>query len=90
MLECVARRRRKIRVFLAFPYNPYYPEPCKRFALQNLLKPGEDILIGKDYWDYLGENTFEELLELFDSVGKAYKEKIASKINEVAQTKMNI
>lgn len=91
LLEWVARKRKRIKVFLAFPYNPYYPKPYERFTLQNLLKPGEDILIGKDYWDYLGgENTFEELLGLFDSVGKAYKEKIASKINEVAQTKMNI
>ena len=91
LLEWVARKRKKIKVFLAFPYNPYYPKPYERFTLQGLVKPGEDILIGKDYWNYLGGgNTFEELLELFDFVGKAYKEKIASKINEVAQTKMNV
>ena len=91
LLEWVARKRKKIKVFLAFPYNPYHPKPYDRFTLQNLLKPGEDILIGKDYWDYLGgENTFEELLELFDYIGKAYKEKIADKIDEVARTKMDV
>jgi hypothetical protein len=91
MLEWVARKRKKIKVFLAFPYNPYHPKPYERFTLQGLLEPGEDILIRKDYWDYLGgKSTFEELLELFDSVGKAYKEKIASKIDEVARTKMNV
>ena len=91
LLEWVARKRRKIKVFLVFPYNPYHPRPYGRFTLQGLLKPGEDLLIGKDYWDYLGgKNTFVELLELFDSVGKAYKQKIADKIDEVAQSKMNI
>jgi hypothetical protein len=91
LLEWVARKRKKIKVFLAFPYNPYYPKQYERFTLQNLLKPGEDILIGKDYWDYLGgADTFEELLELFDSVGKAYKEKISSKISEIAETKMSV
>jgi hypothetical protein len=84
----VARRRRKIKVFLAFPYNPYYPNPYVRFTLQGLLKAGEDLLIGKSYWDYLGgENTFEEVLDLFDTVGKKYKEQIAEKIKEVATSK---
>jgi len=90
LLEWVARRRKKIKVFLAFPYNPYYPHPYERFALQGLLEPGKDLLIGKDFWNYLGEdNIFEEILELFDSVGKIYKEKIAEKIREVAQSKMD-
>jgi len=88
-LEWVARRRKAIRVFVALPYNPYYPNPYDRFTLQGLLKPGEDLLIGDDYWDYLGGvNTFTELLEVFDSVGKKYKKQIADKIDEVAKSKL--
>jgi hypothetical protein len=91
LLEWVARKRKKIKVCLALPYNPYFPEPYNRFTIQGLLKPGKDILIGKDYWDYLsGDNTFEDLLELFDVVGKKYKAQISNKISEVAQSKMNI
>jgi len=91
LLEWVARKRKKIKIFLAFPYNPYYPKPYDRFTLQGMLKPSEDILIGTDYWDYLGgENTFDELLALFDHVGKMYKMRIAEKITEVAQSKMKI
>jgi len=90
LLEWVARRRKPVKVFVAFPYNPYYPHPYERFTLQGLLIPGKDILIGEDYWDYLGgKDTFEELLDLFDTVGKRYKEQIAQKIKEVAQLKMN-
>jgi len=60
-------------------------------TVQGLMKPGADLLIGEEYWNYLGgHNTFEELLQLFDEMGKAYKERIAEKIREVAQTKMNI
>jgi len=91
LLEWVARKRTFIKVFLAFPYNPYHPKPYERFTLQGLLKQGEDFLIGKQFWDYLGgENTFVEILELFDSVGKSYKESIADKIKEVADTKIDI
>ncbi len=91
MLEWIARRRKNIRVFLVFPYNPYYPQTYERFTLQGLLKPNEDLLIGSDFWDYLGgKNTLDELLVLFDAVGKKYKEKIADKIKQVAESKMKV
>ena len=91
LLEWIARKRKRIKVFLAFPYNPYYPNPYGRFTMQGMLKQGEDLLVGKEYWDYLGgDNTYEELLDLFDSVGKACKESITSKVREVAHSKMNI
>jgi len=90
LLEWVARRRSLIKVFLAFPYNPYHPQPYERFTEQGVLDRGKEFLIGKEYWDFLGgENTFEELLTLFDDVGKKFKEKIRNKIQEVAKSKMS-
>jgi len=89
LLEWVARRRKPVKVFLAFPYNPYYPQPYERFTEQGVLEKGKEFLIGKEYWDFLGgEKTFEDLLELFDFVGKTFKEKIQQKIKEVAKEKM--
>lgn len=89
LLEWVARRRNPVKTFLAFPYNPYHPQPYERFTEQGVLDRGKEFLIGKEYWDFLGgENTFEELLVLFDDVGKKLKEKIQTKIHEVAMTKM--
>ena len=88
-LEWVARRRRPVKVFLAFPYNPYYPQPYERFTEQGVLERGKEFLIGKEYWDFLGgEKTFEQLLELFGSVGKKFKEKIQQKIKQVAKEKI--
>lgn len=90
LLEWIARRRSPIKVFLAFPYNPYHPQPYERFTEQGVLEKGKEFLVGKEYWDFLGgENTFEDLLELFDMVGKKFKEKIRNKIQEVARNKMS-
>lgn len=89
LLEWIARRRRPVKVFLVFPYNPYYPQPYERFTEQGMLEKGKEFLIGKEYWDFLGgEKTFEQLLELFDLVGKKFKEKIQQKIKQVAKEKM--
>lgn len=89
LLEWIARRRKPVKVFLAFPYNPYHPQPYERFTEQGVLERGKEFLIGKEYWDFLGgEKTFEQLLELFDLVGKKFKEKIQQKIKQVAKEKM--
>ena len=89
LLEWVARRRNPVRVFLAFPYNPYYPQPYERFTEQGVLEREKEFLVGKEYWDFLGgKDTFEQLLELFDLVGKKFKEKIQQKIKQVAKEKM--
>lgn len=89
LLEWLARRRHPVKVFLAFPYNPYHPKPYERFTEQGLLERGEEFLIGKEYWDFLGgNNTFENLLELFDNVGKRFKNKIQQKIIQVAKEKL--
>lgn len=88
LLEWVARRRKPVRVYLAFPYNPYHPQPYERFTEQGALERRKEFLIGKEYWDFLGgENTFENLLNLFDLVGKNFKQKIQQKIQEVAREK---
>lgn len=90
LLEWVARRRSPLKVFLAFPYNPYHPQPYERFTEQGVLERGKEFLIGKEYWDFLGgENTFEDLLSLFDAVGKKFKEEIRDKIQEVARNKIS-
>ena len=89
LLEWVARRRSPVKVFLAFPYNPYHPQPYERFTEQGVLERGEEFLIGKEYWVFLGgKNSFEQLLDLFDEVGKKFKEKIRQKIQQVAKEKM--
>lgn len=91
LLEWVARKRKNVKVYLAIPYNPYHPEPYDRFTLKGIFDIGKDVLVGKDYWDYLGgNNTYEDLLSLFDKTGIEFKDRIQEKIKEVANEKLNI
>ncbi|KAF0151910.1 MAG: hypothetical protein FD143_1520 [Ignavibacteria bacterium] len=90
LLEWVARKRKNIKVFLVFPYNPYHPEPYSRFTENGLMDYGNDFLVGKDYWNYIGgKNTFPQLLEVFDEVGKEFKARLRKKFKEIAKQKID-
>lgn len=89
LLEWVARKRKKIKVYLAFPYNPYHPEPYSRFTQVGMMDHPNDFLVGEEYWNLLGgKNTYLELLEVFDQVGKKFKDDLSSKFKEVAEKKI--
>lgn len=90
LLEWVARRRKKINVFLAFPYNPYHPEPYSRFTEVGMMDSPNDFLVGDEYWNFIGgKNTFPELLKVFDDVGKEFKEKLEIKFKQIAKEKLD-
>jgi hypothetical protein len=89
LLEWIARERKPVQTILAFPYNPYYPNPYNRFTEEGLLEKGKEFLVGEEYWEFLGgQNTFPELLSVFDEVGREFKDKIVEKIKQVAKEKM--
>ena len=88
LLEWVARKGKRIYPYLVFPYNPYHPNSYNRFNESNLVKINEDILVGKEYWNFLGgKDTFEQLLDVFDKVGKKYKQTLIQKFKETAKNK---
>lgn len=90
LLEWIARKRSPIKVFLAFPYNPYHPEPYSRFTETGMMDSPNDFLVGEQYWDFIGgKNTFTQLLETFDEIGKEYKEKLQEKFKKIASEKIN-
>jgi len=90
LLEWVARKRKPVKVFLAFPYNPYHPEPYSRFTEVGMMDHPNDFLIGEEYWDLLGgKNAFSDLLEVFDEIGKKFKEKLQNKFKQVAREKLD-
>ena len=73
LLEWVARRRMPVSVYLAFPYNPYHPEPYNRFTEVGMMDAPNDFLVGDEYWDFIGgKNTFPDLLDTFDETGKFF------------------
>lgn len=53
LLEWIARKRKAIKVFLAFPYNSYHPKPYQRFTESGMMDFKNDFLIGEDFWNFL-------------------------------------
>ena len=91
LLEWVALRKKKVNTILAIPYNPYYPEPYNRFTMQGYLDEDKELYVAERFWELLGgKGTYEEILNIFDEVGKEFKEKIQNKIKEVAKKKMDV
>lgn len=89
LLQWIALRKKKVSTILAIPYNPYHPSSYDRFTLQGYLDEGKELLVAEDFWELLGgKGTYEEVLGLFDEVGREYKDKIRKKIKEVAEAKM--
>jgi type II restriction enzyme len=75
LLEWVAIRGAQnntvdVRTLIAIPYNPYEPEPYQRWTLQGLFDLEHEIMVAEEFWNFLGgENTYEQLLSVFETVG---------------------
>lgn len=59
VLEWIAMRGSKeqsvtMKTILAIPYNPYEPAPYERWTLQGLFDLQGEVLVGKEFWDFLG------------------------------------
>jgi len=86
LLEWVAMSGKEVSTMVCIPYNPYYPKPYERWTLKGLFDLNEEILVGNEFWDFLGgKGTFEELLEIFEEVGKELYAEIEAKINLIAK-----
>ena len=86
MLEWVAIKDKMIYSMVALPYNPYAPEPYQRFTEQNLLDRNEELKVGNEFWNLLGgEGTYEQLLDIFDRVGKEYKSSLKTLLQKAGR-----
>ena len=65
----------RVRTFYAMSYNPYGSRiQYKHSFAVNLLDMKNQVLIGKEFWDFLGgPGTYEQVLELFVRVGHDHK-----------------
>ena len=60
----------KVESYIAIPYNPYEPRPYERWTLKGMLDLDNELKVGKDLWDFLGnDGTYEELLNCFERAG---------------------
>jgi len=85
LLEWVARRDAVVNTLIALPYNPYHPQPYERFTVKGLLIPGEEMQVGEEFWnDLAGWPIYEDLLHIFNEVGKSLQNEVKIKIAGVA------
>lgn len=60
----------KIHTILAIPYNPYHPQPYQRWRMRGMLDLDQELLVGKELWDFLGgKGTYPDLLDCFERAG---------------------
>jgi polyhydroxyalkanoate synthesis regulator phasin len=60
----------KVNTLIAIPYNPYEPEPYKRWTMRGMLDLENELKVGKEFWDFIGgEGAYENLLDCFEQVG---------------------
>lgn len=59
-----------IHCLIAIPYNPYEPEPYKRWTAKGMLDLGQELKVADEFWDFLGgEGAYQEILDCFEKVG---------------------
>ena len=61
------------KVYFALPYNPFgeRKRDYKWSFTKMFFDLDKEVLIGKEFWDFLGgKNTYEEILEIFREVGE--------------------
>lgn len=91
LLEWVALRKRPVKTILAIPYNPYHPEPYRRFTIQGVLDEEQELFVADKFWELLGgEGTYQEVLNIFNDIGVEFNEQIRRKIREVAEGRMDL
>ena len=70
------------KTILVIPYNPYEPEPYQRYTLKGLIDLNNELLVGKDFWDFIGGNgTYEDLLSVFEEAGAILRPEIDVKMD---------
>ncbi|WP_104759057.1 TdeIII family type II restriction endonuclease [Helicobacter bizzozeronii] len=66
-----------IYTLIAIPYNPYEPKPYERWTLAGMLDLQHELMVGKDFWDFVGgEGSYTMLLECFEEVGMQMRAEI--------------
>lgn len=89
LLEIYALRtsdKKKVKIFLGMYYNPYYPKKYQRWTCLKFFDEGNDFLIGKDFWDFLGGNgAYEELIEIYEKVGEEIRPSLENKFRKLSK-----
>lgn len=60
----------KVNSIIAIPYNPYEPEPYKRWTIRGMLDLKYELLVAEELWDFIGgDGAYQYLLDCFEEAG---------------------
>ncbi|MDH7554991.1 MAG: TdeIII family type II restriction endonuclease [Spirochaetota bacterium] len=60
----------EVNSLIAIPYNPYEPKPYERWTIKGMLDDKYELMVGKEFWDFLGgDGAYEDLLVCFQNAG---------------------
>jgi hypothetical protein len=69
----------KVNTIISIPYNPYEPEPYRRWTMKGMLDLKQEVKVAEEFWDFLaGEGTYNELLDCFEKAGIELRPEIDS------------
>ena len=79
-----ANEGRKVKVYLGMYYNPYAPKEYERWTCLRFFEKGQDFLIGKDFWDFLGgASAYEDIIDIYKKVGKEIRPVLLRKLKDI-------
>ncbi|MDR1740924.1 MAG: TdeIII family type II restriction endonuclease [Synergistaceae bacterium] len=82
-IEMTARPDVTVNTFIAIPYNPYEPEPYKRWTMAGMIDVGAELKVAAEFWDFIGgDGAYEELLDCFERVGVQMRDEIDERFKE--------
>lgn len=68
--ELARNPKAMVHSIIAIPYNPYEPEPYKRWTIRGMLDLKHELLVAEELWDFIGgEGAYEDLLDCFEESG---------------------
>ena len=66
-----------VKTAIALPYNPYHPEPYRRWTLRGMFDLEHDVYVAENFWNFLaGDDVHDDLLDCFEEVGRELRYEI--------------
>lgn len=60
----------KVNTLISIPYNPYEPNPYKRWTMKGMLELKREVMVAEEFWNFLsGDGTYTDLLNCFEQAG---------------------
>ncbi|MBA2494574.1 MAG: TdeIII family type II restriction endonuclease [Acidobacteria bacterium] len=60
----------RVNTLISIPYNPYEPNPYKRWTMKGMLDLKKEVMVAEEFWDFLsGDGTYIDLLDCFEQAG---------------------